>query len=166
VRAAIALYRGDCHDGLRCLAEKLRLGLRGEDRQRQLMGQADLLVRLRREREALPLYAEALARLAELSALCTGAIWGDGMFALARLRSGDRVGAFESAAPVERGDVAHLACPISPCRGLLEQTARGTQRGYIHILPVTSATDRDTRMPFERHRCSRCTSIRRSQRRR
>jgi len=61
-----------------------------------LLGEADVLVRLGREAEALPLYATALGQVDE-NAMKTEAIWVFGMLALARLRSGDPQGAYEMA---------------------------------------------------------------------
>jgi hypothetical protein len=96
---ASALYSGHFERALAHFGDGLRGSLRSGNEQVEcwaLLGQADMLVRLGRAGEALPLYARALGRLDE-KPFKSEAIWGLGMSAVARLRTGDRRGAYEAA---------------------------------------------------------------------
>ncbi len=95
----LTLYSGQFARSLDNFRAAHRFAHRSGNRQVEcwgLLGEADVLVRLGREAEALPLYAAALAYVDE-NAMKTEAIWGFGMLALARLRSGDPQGAYEMA---------------------------------------------------------------------
>ena len=97
--AAVNLYSGHYERGLAAISDAHRLSRRSGNRQIEcwgLLGQGDFLVRLGRTDEALEFYASAFERLDE-NAMKTEAIWGYGMVALARLRTGDHGGAYEMA---------------------------------------------------------------------
>jgi tetratricopeptide (TPR) repeat protein len=96
---AVSFFSGQFERGARVFREARRLSQRSGNKQVAgwaLMGEADMLMRLGREEEALPLYEESLSQMDE-DAVKTDALWGLGMRALARLRLGDEKGAYESA---------------------------------------------------------------------
>ena len=96
---ALGLYSGHFARGLANFRDAHHLAHRSGNRQIECwgtLGEADILVRLGRVTEGLPLYATALASIDE-NAMKTEAIWGFGMLALARLRGGDPQGAYEMA---------------------------------------------------------------------
>jgi tetratricopeptide (TPR) repeat protein len=84
----LALYHGPLQPGLAPLQSAFELSRRSGSKQGacwSLLGEGDLLVRLGRAAEALPLYEEAMSRLDE-QAMRTEAIWACGGLALAALR--------------------------------------------------------------------------------
>lgn len=98
--AQMAYARGQFDTAHNLIRDVLRLSRRSGDRQAErwgLMGQADVMVRLGHHRKAVDLYEEAVAQLREGGAMPTEEIWARAMCALARLRSGDEAGAYESA---------------------------------------------------------------------
>ncbi len=103
----LALYHGPLAPGLEPLQSAFELSRRSGSQQGacwSLLGKGDLLVRLGRAEEGLPLYEEAIARL-DPSAMRTEAIWAFGGLALAWLRL-DRP---ERATELARRALTHLA---------------------------------------------------------
>jgi tetratricopeptide (TPR) repeat protein len=102
----LALYRGPLQPGLAPLQSAYQLSRRSGSKQGacwSLLGQGDILVRLDRAKQAVPLYEEALRRLDE-KAMRTEAIWACGGLALACLRLNEPQRALEQA----RRAVGHL----------------------------------------------------------
>lgn len=84
----LALYHGPLEPGLEPLQSAYELSRRSGSQQGacwSLLGRGDLLVRLGRASEAVPLYEEAIGRVDE-PAMRTEGIWGHGGLALAWLR--------------------------------------------------------------------------------
>lgn len=95
----VALYRGPLQPGLPPLQSAYELSRRSRSKQGacwSLSGQGDILVRLGRAADAVPLYEEALRRLDE-QAMRTEAIWAWGGLALAWLRLDEPERALEHA---------------------------------------------------------------------
>jgi tetratricopeptide (TPR) repeat protein len=99
IETARSIYTGRYQAGLDHIDLALRLARRASDSQIErwsIMGQADLYVRLGRPAEAIERYETGLERIGGKT-MKTEIIWGYGMLALARLRTGDRLGAFTAA---------------------------------------------------------------------
>jgi tetratricopeptide (TPR) repeat protein len=95
----LALYHGPLEPGLGPFQRAFELSRRSGSKQGacwSLLGQGDVLVRLGRPSEAVPLFEDAMSRLDE-QAMRTEAIWAYGGLALACLRLGEHQRALESA---------------------------------------------------------------------
>ncbi len=159
VRAAVALYHGRYEDGLRFITEALQLSRRAEDRQVEcwgLMGQGDILVRLGRAREALPLYTEGLSRLVDASVLRTEILWGHGMLALALLRIGDKVAAFQSA---ERA-LPHIVA-TRPIAYWTQHGTAATAEVFATLLEDSQGLDAEARSRLPTYTRQACKGVRR-----
>jgi serine/threonine protein kinase/tetratricopeptide (TPR) repeat protein len=99
-KGLLGFYSGRFETALTFWREAFRLGRRGGNQQIEswgLMCQGDILVRLGRNEEALPLYAEAIARMKDQETLRAESICLFGMCALAHLRAGDERAALAQA---------------------------------------------------------------------
>jgi eukaryotic-like serine/threonine-protein kinase len=126
------LFQGRFESGVRAWADAHASCLRSGNLQIEcwsLMGQADNLVRLGRDGEAVELYHEALERFAG-SAHTTESIWVHGMLALASLRTGD-----DAAADRHAREALEL---LSSARPMAYWTQFGTAATYEVFLALAA----------------------------
>jgi len=156
--ALLGLYRGDVESGLPLLREANRLSRRTGNRQVEcwsLLGQADVLLRLGRDEEALPLYCEVVEKL-DAGAMRTDSIWAFSMLALARLRTGDLAGAHEWA-----GRGLALIVTTAPVAYWMQQASAALAEVFLGLLDTAMRDDVRSKLQLVTQARGACGALRR-----
>jgi tetratricopeptide (TPR) repeat protein len=159
---AVAFYSGTFERGHGQFREVQRLCVRSGNKQGEcwgLLGEADCLVRMGRDEEALGLYEQAIGQLDE-QADRSEVIWGLGMQALARLRVGDRRGAYESAE-----GVLSLILETRPVVYWLQHPTAATAEVFLSLLESKWGGGGDFQRRLAIRAKQACAAIRRYARR-
>jgi tetratricopeptide (TPR) repeat protein len=157
----LALYHGPLLPGLAPLQSAFELSRRSGSKQGacwSLLGQGDLLVRLGRAAEAVPLFEDAMGRLDE-QAMRTEAIWACGGLALASLRLDQPERALEQALRA----LGHLPAGAPVAYWTQQGTAAAAE---VLLTLLERHPERDAhRQALARHAALACAGLRRYARR-
>jgi tetratricopeptide (TPR) repeat protein len=154
---AAYLYTGRYQMGLERIDLALRVAQRAGDKQIErwaVMGHGDLYVRLNRNEEAIRQYQNGLAAV-HGSAMKTESIWGHGMLALARLRTGDVQGAFAAASAS-----LELIRSTQPVAYWMQHGVAATVEVFITLLQAPQGLDRDARAVIGLRARQACAGLR------
>jgi tetratricopeptide (TPR) repeat protein len=154
-RAALMLYAARYPESIDLYHEVRALSRRSGNQQIivwTVLGEADIVLRLGDSARALEMYEEGIARLDRIANRAES-VWAYGMFALAKLRAGDRRGAYRTAI-----DALSQTRTVPPIAYWMQHGMAATTEVFLSLLEDPSGLDNvtETTLRSQAHRARQC----------